>query len=114
MLEKYLHTYICMKELCARAGAYCAERGVELGKLSVHHNLVTAATGHTGHIIASTLLGVGRMEILDINLDLVFNGLNNKEAVVLEEVKTKYFSNIGKVAWDTGIWDLDVYNQALI
>ena len=94
--------------LCARAGAYCAAEGVELGKLSVHHNLVSL-----GDSVACTLLGVGKLDILRINLDLVFRGLTDKEAGVLEAVKEKFFSGLGSVAWDSGIWDLDVYNQAV-
>ena len=97
-----------MQALCAEAGRYCGSRGVELGKLSVYQNLVT----NQQHI-ASTLLGVGRMEIMKINLDTVIHGLSDKEQQVLEEVKQKYFSNIGNVCWDSGIWDLDIYNKTV-
>ena len=85
------------------------EQGVELGKLSVHHNLVK----DYGGTVASTLLGVGTMEILKINLDIVFNGLTEHEEEVLQNVKEKYFKNLGKTAWDTGIWNLDEYNKMI-
>ena len=82
-------------------------KGVELGKLSVHHNLVNTHGG----TVAITLLGVGLMEILKINLDIVFNGLTEHEQEVLQSVKEKYFQNLGKTAWDNGIWDLDIHNK---
>jgi len=98
-----------LKKLCSEAGEYCAKQGVELGKLSVHHNLVK----DYGGTVASTLLGVGTMEILKINLDIVFNGLTEHEEEVLQNVKEKYFKNLCKTAWDTGIWNLDEYNKMI-
>ena len=73
-----------LKALCSRAGADCAARGVELGKLSVHHNITNLADS-----VATTLLGVGRMEILRINLDIVMEGLSALEEEVMEEMKEK-------------------------
>ena len=32
---------VFVQELCSKAGKMCQERGVELGKLSVWHNLAT-------------------------------------------------------------------------
>ena len=96
-----------IQELCAEAGRFCAAEGVELGKLSVYHSLISNQDK-----IASTLLGVGRMEIMKINLDIVHHGLTDKERSVLDTVKQKYFSSIGNVTWDSGIWDLDVYNKS--
>ena len=81
---------------------------MELGKLSVFYNLDSLSDN-----IASTLLGVGRMDILNINLDIVFNGLNDKEKEVLEYIKENFFKDIGNATWETGIWDLDVYNKAV-
>lgn len=63
--------------------------------------------------VASTLLGVGRMDILNINLDIVFNGLTDKEKEVLEYVRENFFKDIGNATWETGIWDLDIYNKAI-
>ena len=76
--------------------------------MSVFYNLDSLSDN-----IASTLLGVGRMDILNINLDIVFNGLNDKEEEVLEYVKENFFKDIGNATWETGIWDLDVYNKAV-
>ena len=76
--------------------------------MSVFYNLDSLSDN-----IASTLLGVGRMDILNINLDIVFNGLNDKEKEVLEYIKENFFKDIGNATWETGIWDLDVYNNSV-
>ena len=95
-----------MKTLCSQAGAHCAARGVELGKLSVHHNITNLADS-----VATTLLGVGRMEILRINLDIVMEGLSKEETEVMEDVKQKFFSDVGDASWENS--DIKKYNDAL-
>ena len=76
--------------------------------MSVHHNLTSLKEN-----VATTLLGVGKLDILNINLNLIFNGLTDKENEVLETVKDKYFCPLGSIAWDQGIWDLNEYNKAI-
>ena len=95
-----------LRDLCRRAGAACAGRGVELGKLSVHHNIT-----HLKHSVATTLLGVGRMDILRINLDIVMEGLTALEREVMEEVKQKFFSDVRDASWENT--DIKKYNDAL-
>ena len=95
-----------VKSLCRQAGADCAARGVELGKLSVHHNITTLADS-----VATTLLGVGRMEILKINLDIVMEGLSAVEREVMEEIKEKYFSGLTDTSWD--YTEIEEYNKAI-
>ena len=63
--------------------------------------------------MAITILGVGKMNILKINLDLVFDGLTKKEVQILQTVRTKYFKDLGDIAWDEGIWDLDIYKEEI-
>ena len=92
--------------MCSQAGAYCAARGVELGKLSVHHNITNLADS-----VATTLLGVGRMEILRINLDIVMEGLSALEQEVMEEMKEKYFSGLTDTTWD--YTEIEKYNKAI-
>ena len=95
-----------LKDLCGKAGAACAGRGVELGKLSVHHNIT-----HLKHSVATTLLGVGRMDILKINLDIVMEGLSPLEREVMEEMKEKYFSGLTETTWD--YTEIEKYNKAI-
>ena len=63
--------------------------------------------------MAITILGVGKTNILKINLDLVFDGLTEKEVQILQTVRTKYFKDLGDIAWDEGIWDLDIYKEEI-
>ena len=81
---------------------------MELGKLSVHHNICNQSLP-----VAITLLGVGNMEILKLNMDIVREGLTNTEEEVLKEVVDKFFSGIDK---DIANWvgkEVDEYNMAL-
>ena len=61
--------------------------------------------------VASTLLGVGRMEILKLNLDVVMEGLSPEEIELMEEVKQKYFSDVKNATWDNA--EIEEYNKAL-
>ena len=79
---------------------------MELGKLSVHFNLV-----HLEDKISTTLLGVGKMNILNINLDTVFNGLNDKEKEVLEYVRKNFFAEVGNAHWEGR--ELKEYNETM-
>jgi len=97
-----------VKAVCAAAGAYCAARGVELGKLSVHHNLHNQVQP-----VATTLLGVGNMEILKLNMDIVKYGLTQKEEEVLGEVLEKFFNGMDKHAASWDDVEVNEYNKAL-
>ena len=81
---------------------------MELGKLSVHHNIADQPS-----IIATTLLGVGRMEILKLNLDLVLDGLTAQEEEVLVHIKEKYFSKMTNAenSWDGK--EVEEYKKAI-
>jgi len=97
-----------VKALCAKAGAYCAERGVELGKLSVHENICNQEQP-----VAITLLGVGNMEILRINMEIITGGLTHKEQDVLKELMEKFFNDREKkpASWDN--IEIIEYNKAI-
>ena len=94
-----------LQELCAKAAAHCASRGVELGKLSVHYNLSNQKAP-----IATTLLGVGNMTILKLNLETVTGGLTKLEQEVLEEILETYFKNVS-LPWEGN--ELAEYNKAV-
>ena len=96
-----------VKTLCSQVGAHCSSQGVELGKLSVYHSITTLA-----HSVATTLLGVGKMEILKLNLDLIVGeGLSREEREVMEEIKEKYFTGVTDAAWDNA--EIETYNKAI-
>jgi len=97
-----------IKAICAEAGAYCASHGVELGKLSVYHNIYNQKQP-----VATTLLGVGRMEILKLNMDIVTEGLTETEEQVLQEVIEKFFSDMDNSAAGWENFEVDEYNKAV-
>ena len=81
---------------------------MELGKLSVHHNICSHPLS-----VAITLLGVGNMEILKLNMETVTEGLTSTEEEVLKEVVDMFFTDIDK---DIASWDgkqIEEYNLAL-
>ena len=63
--------------------------------------------------MATTLLGVGRMEILKLNMDIVTEGLTETEEQVLHEVIEKFFSDMDNNAagWDNV--EVLEYNKAV-
>ena len=102
------HHHDPVQALCAEAGAYCAERGVELGKLSVHQNIQSQRQP-----IAITLLGVGKMDILRINMEIITEGLTSKEQEVLKEVQEKFFNKLDKNAASWENVEVTQYNKAI-
>jgi len=74
-----------IKDRCALAAEFCKQNDVELGKLSVYHNV-------QAHGIDVTLLGFVNMKILNINLELLFEGLSSKEKQVYDDIRLKFFS----------------------
>ena len=58
-----------------------------------------------------TLLGVGRMEVLKLNLDIVMEGLTMEEMELMEEIKIKFFSEVSGASWENT--DIKIYNEAI-
>ena len=81
---------------------------MELGKLSVYHNIYNQKQP-----VATTLLGVGRMEILKLNMDIVREGLTETEEQVFHEVIEKFFSDMDNNAagWDNV--EVEEFNKAV-
>jgi len=81
-----------LKEFCTKVSAYCRQKNVELGKLSVYHNLQCSGP-------SVTLLGFMDRQILNINLDLIHNGLSEEEKAVYTEIQEKFFKGV-KENWE--------------
>lgn len=82
-----------LKQLCREAAEYCKERNVELGKLAIYHGMSQPAC-HT------FLIGMTSMEELNMNLDVVCNGLTEHEKQVLNEIKQKFFNSGENCHWE--------------
>ncbi|KDR24485.1 L-galactose dehydrogenase-like isoform X2 [Zootermopsis nevadensis] len=88
-----------LKKVCAAAGQYCKERGVELARLALHYTM-----GQPG--IATHLVGMNSREILNSNLDILNNGLSDLEKTVLQEINTQFFDKIKPAHWE----DIEINN----
>lgn len=70
------------KQLAQQAAQVCRDRGVELGKLAMYYTIQLAD-------VATFLTGMQTRELLDINLNAFYNGLDAKEQEVLQYIKEK-------------------------
>ncbi|XP_063225729.1 uncharacterized protein LOC134532795 isoform X2 [Bacillus rossius redtenbacheri] len=82
-----------MKSVCALASAYCKERGVELGRLAVHHSLSQRGP-------AVNVVSMASRELLRANLQLVHEGLSAREQAVLQEVRDRFLSKLPQKHWE--------------
>ncbi|XP_044751205.1 L-galactose dehydrogenase-like [Coccinella septempunctata] len=82
-----------LKKICLEAGNFCKENGVELGKLALHFALLQNGPD-------TILTGVNTRALFEINLDVVQNGLSEKELQVYEEVMIRFFSALEETHWE--------------
>jgi len=82
-----------LKQVCAAAGQYCKERGVELGRLAQHYTMAQPG-------MATHLVGMNTREVLRSNLDISNNGLSDLEKQVLQEISTQFFDKIRPSHWE--------------
>lgn len=81
------------KKICADAAACCRDHNVELAKLALWHSLQCED-------IATFLVGMQTLKELNMNLDVVRNGITEKEKAVLQEIREKYISKITEKHWE--------------
>lgn len=74
------------KEQGRLAAEYCKKQGVELGKLAMWYSAQLKGP-------ATFLAGMATQEILNVNLDSIYNGLTSKEMDVLKYCLEKYVHN---------------------
>ncbi|XP_056643653.1 uncharacterized protein LOC130449711 [Diorhabda sublineata] len=68
-----------IKDVASQAQQICKENDVELGKLAVHHSLQEEDT-------ETILIGMNTTKLVDMNLDVFYNGLTEKEQTVYKQV----------------------------
>jgi len=93
-----------VKKACNEAAQHCKTHDVELAKLAVWHSLQCPD-------ISTHLVGMQNFRELDINIDVAYNGINEKEKELLEEIKEKYLSKIKTKHWE-GV-ELNIYWNAM-
>ncbi|XP_037806794.1 L-galactose dehydrogenase-like [Lucilia sericata] len=79
------------KQLCRKAANICKEANIELGKLAMHYCMQLDG-------VATFLTGMQTRQLLDINLEAFYNGLNKKEQEVLQLLKNTVFTK--SINWE--------------
>ncbi|XP_033196720.1 uncharacterized protein LOC117160226 [Bombus vancouverensis nearcticus] len=81
------------KEVCADAAAYCKDHDIELAKLALWYSMQCKD-------ITTYLVGMQNLKELQINLDVVKNGITDKEKNVLQEIQEMYLCKITEKHWE--------------
>lgn len=81
------------KKQCANAAQYCKDRDVELSRLAIWHSLQYTD-------IDTNLIGIQSTKQLQMNLDVLFNGITEKEKAVLQQIQQKFLSKIKNQHWE--------------
>ncbi|XP_014284677.1 uncharacterized protein [Halyomorpha halys] len=82
-----------IKQLCAKAADYCKEKSVELGILAIHHTLSNLNT-------ETLLIGMNSMDVLQANLELLFNKLSPTEEQVLNYIQQQILNRNNNLNWE--------------
>ncbi|XP_024943745.1 L-galactose dehydrogenase isoform X2 [Cephus cinctus] len=81
------------KKKCSEAAEYCKDHNVELGKLAAWYSMQCKD-------IDTSLIGIQNMRDLQCNLQVVYEGINDDEKKLLEEIKEKFLSKIKDKHWE--------------
>lgn len=92
------------KRQCANAGQYCEERGVELCKLAIWHSLQ-----YTN--VDTNLVGMKNVKELHEKLDVLRNGIPEKEKALLQEIQEKFLSKVKNQHWEGK--EIENYRKAM-
>jgi len=82
-----------IRQACTQAINYCNDRNVNIAKLSVYY-----ALQHKG--IDTHLIGMEDENALNANLDVMVNGLNDREKEVLNEIVVNIFAKLHVHHWE--------------
>lgn len=69
-----------IKSICKEAADICKDNGVELGKLAMHFFIQLDG-------VTTFLVGMQTSQLLDMNLDVYYNGLTEKEEETLKHLR---------------------------
>ncbi|KAL3282794.1 hypothetical protein HHI36_005960 [Cryptolaemus montrouzieri] len=82
-----------LKKICAEAAEFCKENNVELGKLALYFALQQNGP-------STILSGTNCTPLLRLNLEVVQNGLNEKEMKIYKEVSNRFFAGLEETNWE--------------
>ncbi|CAK9818858.1 L-galactose dehydrogenase [Anthophora plagiata] len=81
------------KKICADAANCCKDHDVELARLALWYSMQCKD-------IATYLVGIQNLKQLYMNLDVLKNGITEKEKHLLQELQEKYFCKITEKHWE--------------
>lgn len=71
-----------IKSVCKEAAVVCKDNGIELGKLAMHFFIQLDG-------VTTFLVGMQTSQLLNMNLDVYYDGLTEKEEEILEHLQLK-------------------------
>ncbi|XP_012135029.1 uncharacterized protein LOC100880182 isoform X2 [Megachile rotundata] len=81
------------KKLCTEAASYCRDNDIELARLALWYSMQCED-------IATFLSGMQTLSDLNMSLDLVRNGITEREKNLLQEIQEKYISKVTEKHWE--------------
>ena len=81
------------KEICADAAKCCKDHDTELAKLALWHAVQCED-------IATYLVGIQNLKQLYMNLEILKNGITEKEKRLLKEIQEKYLCKVTDKHWE--------------
>ncbi|XP_043276008.1 L-galactose dehydrogenase-like [Venturia canescens] len=93
-----------VREQCANARQCCKDHDQNLARLAVWHSMQCPK-------IATNLIGMQNLRDLKTNLDIMINGITDKEKEALRELREKYFSKVKGSHWEGR--EIETYRKAM-
>ncbi|XP_011643287.1 L-galactose dehydrogenase-like [Pogonomyrmex barbatus] len=81
------------KKQCVNAAQYCQERNVEFAKLAIWHSMQYTD-------VDTNLVGIQTTKQLQMNLDVIRNGITEKEKALLKEIQVSFLSAVKNQHWE--------------
>ncbi|XP_018574593.1 L-galactose dehydrogenase-like isoform X2 [Anoplophora glabripennis] len=82
-----------IKDVCTEAREYCKKNNVELGKLAVYHSLQQDGPD-------TVLVGMNSTKLLDYNLNVLLEGLSEKEKEMYHHVMKIFTTELKESHWE--------------
>lgn len=92
------------KEQCAKAAQYCKNHNVELSKIAIWHSIQYMN-------VDTNLIGIQNTKQLQMNLNILQNGITEKEKTLLQEIQEKFLSTIKNQHWEDK--EIQMYKEAM-
>lgn len=92
------------KKQCENAAQYCKDHNVELSKMAIWHSMQYIN-------VDTNLIGIQNTKQLQMNLDILRNGITEKEKTILQEIQEKFLSTIKNQHWEGK--EIQMYQKAI-